>query len=518
MQKKVVLVFPSYDPGNPYPDYYTEEMTNRIPMGLISMATYAKTHGYGVIFIDGRNYQKEEIRQRVWDAAKDALCVGFSVMTPQIRHAYFLTKVAKESNPKIPVVWGGIHPTLFPEQTCRDPHVDFVIQGEADYAFTEFLDCLSEKRDHYSEIKNLVYKDGQNIYMNPIGSPIDMNNLPDPDYEILEMDKYIPHAFFNYDKKSFFRCFDIHTSRGCHYHCSFCATILPAFKCWRPLSPERVIGLIELGLKKYKADYLWFVDDYFFGKKTRAIEIFKEMKKRHINIPWETSARVNIFGKYLDDESLRLMKDTGCHCLGIGIESGSERVLQILNKHITIPQIFHTMELCKKYNIIPKCFFMTAIPGETVKDAIETIKLIFEILKVNDRALVYTPGIFRPYPGTDIYQEAKRGGFKEPESLESWDNLKYGYDYYVDENDIPWADDPTWYINMPFFLYNLLHYRRNLNNPNYSLLRKIAGRIAEFRLKHNFWYFSLETYATKIKKNLEKKPLLKKIVKRLTRW
>jgi len=514
--KKIIIVYPSYDPDNPRPDFNTDKMKKQ-PIGAFILASYIKSIGYNVLLLDGRKYYKNEFKDLLIKEAADSFCVGFSVMTCQIKHSYNLSKELKKRYPGLYIVWGGIHPTLFPEQTINPDFIDFVINGEGEYAFEKLLAVLKEPNPDFLNILNLVWKkeDGT-VEVNPLEPPIDINDLPDPDFSLIDIEMYMEGPFWNYFEYEVERLFDLNTSRGCPYRCRFCATTLPAFKKWRPLSAKRVNNLIDLAVNKYNAKHIWFVDDLFFCNKDRVYEILHHIKKQKYNFTWEALTTIPFFRKYFTDDLLRLMRETGFIVMGMGIESGSDRVLKIIRKPQTVESIMHAIRRCKQFDIIPKPSFITGIPGETEEEAVQTIKLIARIAEECPRTSFYVPSVFRPYPGTELYQECIENGFEEPQSLEEWLQYKLHDNYFIHPKDLPWVENPKFHINVPYVTYNYVHFKYYKDKNNLPISRKIAGKLAELRIEKDWWRLPYEYKFTIWKKRLEKRPNLKKIIRKFT--
>ncbi|HDY87465.1 MAG TPA: B12-binding domain-containing radical SAM protein [bacterium] len=521
MTNKIVFLYPTYDPDNPNPDFASDKMRKQ-PIGVFALASYVRSIGYDVVLLDGRLFHKKVMHQKIIDECRDAFAVGFSVMTCQIQQAYDYSKMLKKLYPDLWVIWGGIHPTLFPEQCIKPDFVDFVVNGEGEYCVEQLLRML-KKNDTKSWltiglIDNLVWENPLGlIFINPLGKPIDINELPDPDYSMIPMKVYMEGPFWNYFDYEVERLFDICTSRGCPYKCTFCATTLPAFSTWRALTAERVNSLIDLAVTKFNAKHIWFTDDLFFVSKKRAVAIMEHIIDKKYDITWEALTTINLFKNILTDDVLALMKKSGGIVLGMGAESGSDRILKIINKpQQTRETIMYAMKQCNKHGIIPKPSFLTGIPGETHDEAKETIKLIADIAEVCPKTSFYVPSVFRPYPGTALYEECIKLGFKEPETLEAWLKYEFHDNYFIKPKDLPWIKDPGFHINIPYVTYNYLHYNLFGDKKNKPISRKIAGRLANLRIKRDIWAFPYEYKITRMKKNLEKIPLFNKLVRLVT--
>jgi radical SAM superfamily enzyme YgiQ (UPF0313 family) len=516
--KQILIVYPSSSPENPKGD--TEfEVYKSVPIGILSIGAFMEEKGYKVKIIDGRLYSKKDVIKKVKNELNNSLCVGFSVTTPQIKHALDVSDLIKKINDKIPVVWGGIHPTLFPEQTYKDKSVDYVIYGEGEYSFWKLIEYFNNKKTKLDDINGLVYKKKGKVVINKLAYPVDPNNLPMPAYHLLDIEHYINREFhtdLGGIKKM--RALDICTSRGCPYRCTFCTNQLPMFKRWRPIEVNKVLREIDCLVKKYKLNHIWFMDDFLFGDKERVKKITEYLIKKKYNLTWEGNIRVNLFNKnQVNDKLLKLLKKSGCFALRMGMESGSDRILKLIKKDITANQIIHAVKQCEKHGIIPVGNFMCGFPFETKEDVIKTAKLILKLKGISPSGLFFSPGLLRPYPGAELYEECVAKGFKAPKTLREWANKRIDVGLYVAPEDLPWIRNPKWVLNFQVYFYILLVLKSHeLTKTKISFVWKLFAKIAEFRLKHDLWLFSIEPpLLIKSKKFLNKGSTLAEFTKKI---
>ncbi len=479
---KVLLIYPSSFPDVPGADIEVEQYPF-LPNGVLCLGSFLKSRGHEVRLIDCRLYPKAQILDMVLAEAPGCTCVGISAMTGQLRHGMVLAESVR-TVAEVPLVWGGIHPTLFPEQTLADPLVDYIIHGEAEYSFLELLDFLAGRPVSLEGIEGLGYESDGGLVVNPPPAPLDVTDLPDPDYSLLEIERYIEREVYDYAGSRRVRGLDVHTSRGCPYRCSFCTNILPAFKKWRAKDANRVLADLDGLAKRFDLEHIWFSDDFFFGSRSRVRTILEGMVQRGLGVTWEANARVDNFRPgYLNDEMLGLLAESGCTSLRFGVESGSQPVLDILRKDITPEQAVEAFTKCEKQGIVANGFLMIGIPGETIDDIRRTIGLILRLHEVSPSSILGTPGVFRPYPGTELYEECRRLGFREPTSMRQWAEYDFGgpaSNLYLRAEDLPWVDDPRLIMDLGHYLY---WYLVSEAVPRRLSPRGILGRIAGWRLK-----------------------------------
>lgn len=539
MIKKIILFFPSCNPTYKGADLKFE--MPGVPTGVVSLAAFIEKHGYEVKIIDGRIYDKKTIKEMMYSEISknsDEILFGISVMTSQVNHAFSLSKEIKQKYPKIPIVWGGIHPTLYPEQTIKSKYVDYVIIGEGEFGFLELIHTLNESiqkdaaHDQYtlnkkskkilyrnffntdfSHVSNLGYMNKNRIILNPQKSVMNVNELPDPAYHLLDIEKYVDRSvyFFDINQKNK-RSIDLITSRGCPYRCSFCTNTLQNFKRWRPFNADRVNNMIDYMVNNFKIKHILFFDDYFFGSRDRVINILNHIIEKKYNLTWEAMARVNLFTtNYFNDEMLSLLKRSGCVQLRMGIESGSQRVLGVLKKDITLEQARIAQKTCRKYGIQTFLFFMGGIPGETRKEFYQTIDFMVELKKIHPGSNVQGPGLFRPYPGTELYEACKQSGFIEPKSLESWAKASLSESFGINPKDISWVDFAKEVDIAGMSLFNYMYgYSHKAKKVRMSIPRTLLYYFSVFRISLHFFKIPIETWLFKLKRAFEKTTSLQK--------
>jgi len=399
MKNKVLLIYPKF--------HKVDFDAKSYPLSILTIGTLLKKQGYQVKLID---FLVEDNPFDILNKGLDSnvLCVGLSVMTPQIANALNISQIVRNYNKNIPIVWGGIHPTLFPEEVIISPLVDFVIKGEGELSFPKLLKFFKGE-SNLVDISGLFYEKDNKILGNHEKDLIDLNDLPILDYDllspkILEFDSII-----------------LNTSRGCPYRCTFCVNIALDNHKWRFQSSDKVLEALdyivnELGYKKVK-----FQEDNFFVSKKRVLEILDGIKQRNLNFRWLTSCRVDFFrDDYINDQFLERLRQSGCYKLLFGAESGSQRVLDFLKKDITVEQIIKSAEMCHKYNIRGNYSFICALPTETKAERIETLELIDKLLAIGPEIEIISPQPYRPYPGDELARQCEKMGYKFPNKLEDW--------------------------------------------------------------------------------------------------
>ncbi|MCL5292418.1 MAG: B12-binding domain-containing radical SAM protein [Actinobacteria bacterium] len=458
-----------------------------VPIGLLSVASYLDAIGHSVRIIDTMMYSKKEVDQKIDNLTGWADVIGFSVMTTQVRHALTLSDRIKRAAPQTPVVWGGIHPTLFPEQSEADSSVDYVVYGEGERAIADLTAFLATGKPDLGEIPNLVYKNGNEVKKNPAGGLCDVNRLPKLAYHLLDIDKYIDRSLLGRPVRGL----DILTSRGCPYRCSFCANTILLGRKWRPRDLDAVFAEIDELVSAYRLDNLWIMDDYFFGNRHRSHLIAQHIIDKGYKLAWEANIRANdLATERMDGDFLKVMEQSGLAGLKIGAESGSDEILKLLEKDITVKQIVAAVDRCRNYQIIPYLYFMHGIPGESIDNIKKTSYFMFQLKKRYPEVVLNGPGVFRPYPGSKLYQRCVEAGFRTPASLRGWAQRDLGANY-LSTYTLPWIPNPGLVDDLHWYLYKACREDRILRY-RYLWPRKILGWMAGWRFRHDFWKLRFE--------------------------
>lgn len=396
------------------------------PLGLVYIATPLVKKGFTVKIID------QEIHHDWLFELKNAIepstiCAGISVMTGgSIKSALEFSKELKQIK-QTPIVFGGIHPSFLPEQTLKNDLVDIVVAGEGEKIFLELVEYIKAKGD-LSNVKGIMYKKNGVICKNKEEDPLDLNFSLDPVYDLIDIAYYFnPGRPFAKEGK----VYDLNVDRGCPYRCAFCYNIKFNKRRWRAASPEKVIDMIEAVITKYNAKAINFVSDNFFVDKNRVLKICKGLIDRNFGIKWNSGMRIDSFLSY-ENELIELVRDSGCTELTFGVESGSDRMLGLINKDIKVVDVLKAHKKAKKFNLKVNYHFMIGFPEETKRDIRQTIKLIL-FLTEDKSVTIFGPSIFTPYPGTPLYDKCLELGFIPPDRLESWAN----YDW-SGTSKIPW--------------------------------------------------------------------------------
>lgn len=416
---EVLLINPSLMSPNPAYKSLAELGGIRPPLAILSLGSYLKNRGHSVRLIDANPHQLigsqaylDEVAEAV---AERPVCVGLSVMTAQIPNAYLISQHIRKLTPRIPVIWGGVHPTLYPAQTSQDPNVDIAVHGPGEDTLLELVECLKMGKGSFGGIKNVAV----NGRVNPARKPLDVNEIPFLDYDLIDVRLYLNHHNHFLFRKDV-RMLPMITSRGCPYRCAFC--INNTYRAaWRGQTPDRLIAELKSLVSKYQLDAVRFLDENFFTNKRRTLEILEKLRQAKTEVLWGTNTRANFFrADHLDTELVRELKGVGLTFASIGAESPSERILKFITKGITRDDIMNSARICHKAGITPVYSWMSGIPTQTREETVKTIDVIREIKRMCPSSIHYSLSIYRPFPGGELYELCKQDGLVEPKSLGEW--------------------------------------------------------------------------------------------------
>jgi len=347
------------------------------------------------------------------------LFAGISTMTgPSLLPSLAVSRKIKEKA-DIPVVWGGMHPTMLPEQTLEERSIDLAVIGEGEVAAVEIAGALDDKgldSRTLGAISGIAFRENGGVTINPTKSFISDLDAYSPAWHHLDRGRYIYKSKYFYSemgsKLPGESIAAVITSRGCPWRCGYCYNQFVNKRTFRAHSAERVIAEVESLKKDFAVSAVIFEDDDFFANKKRALEVV-----RRIGIPWSSSIRANYIARWGED-FIKEISENNCVEIRIGAESGSPRVLEIMHKDITVEDIRRSAELCRKYNVHHLTNFMIGIPGETWEDMLLTFDLMDSLEK--EGHFVNGPSVYLPWPGTPLYDTAVERGFKPPEEMTAW--------------------------------------------------------------------------------------------------
>lgn len=468
---------------------WDDKKTIGIPLGLLYAGSLIHKEGYKIIIIDQRTESKwKEILKKLLNENSFLL---ISTMTgTQIKHSLEIIKYAKSINPKIKIVLGGNHPTLFPKQTLEHELVDFVIQGDGEEALLELVKNIQTKKD-ISKIKGLGYKKCNKIFINKPESFEFRRNIKIP-YQLVNMNNY-SQTYFQFEK-----VLPILVGKGCLFNCNFCYNSAFTKEFFRKCSNKQIVLKIK-EIIRFKPKNILFIDDLFLYSKKKADELCDLIKEQQIKISFIANSRADIISRF-SIETLKKLTSIGLKAVYIGGESGSQKILDSMKKNLKVEDIINCNKKLKQTNIIPIFSFIGGFPEETYRDLIKTIDLMIKLKKDNPNTIIQTIKMFTMFPGTKIYNQSSQVGFKKPTRLEEWADFNY------QNTKMPWFSKQysrklKKITRLTWFVFNTNQSRSKILN----FLCKLYKPIALFRCKHHLYSFMPEITLFQILNNITKK-------------
>jgi len=345
------------------------------PLGLGFLISLLRRKGHKVFFIDNylkpSNFIEEGYLQR-----NKIDFVGIHANTicycDTLKMLNEIENLRRKNKWKGKIIVGGPHTSVALDSI--PDFVDYVVQGEGERAIIDIIEGNENKR----VIKKERIKD--------------LDTLPFQPWDIFSKMPYDYSCPWLDEKPVFI----MNTSRGCPFNCSFCSVGSIWGRKYTYFSAERIIDELHYLKKNFGAKAIYFREDNFTMNKKRTITFCEEMSKRKININWACETRVDSLN---DENMVKLMAKAGCKAVYLGVESGSQRILNILNKGINIEQIEKAVNLCKQYKIRTYCSLIAGVPGETYKDYSLTVKLMNKL-----KPYSHSYNVFVGIPNSPLYQ------------------------------------------------------------------------------------------------------------------
>lgn len=332
-----------------------------------------------------------EVQRQIDEFKPDLL--GVSVMTTNYQYAIDLVK---QLNIPCITLFGGVHPTLCPEEVLANPFVDMICVGEGDEALPELCDAI-EKGTELTHIQNIWVKEGGRIIENPQRPFVDLDSLPVPDWTLFDE----RHLFRPYEGNIYKGGFFV-TSRGCPGKCTYCVNEALQKICkdcgpyFRRMSPKKIAEQVKALKETYGATWFKFGDDTFLLHSIPEFEELHELIKP-LNIMFGCSVRPDTVNK----RKVELLKDMGCVAMSVGVESGNENLRKNqLHRQITDKQIENALTWIKEAGIRISTFNLIGTPEETREDVYKTIRLNKRLgVKAANAYILY------PFPRSIIYEK-----------------------------------------------------------------------------------------------------------------
>lgn len=467
----VVFLFPKSWPG---------KFIGRLPFTFLHLDGYLRDKaGLKSKILDE---SVQDIPSELEKIGEPPACFGISCMTGiQIKYGLGLARLVRARFPGVPIVWGGWHPTLLPDNCLENEFVDYVVRGQGERALAELAAALKKGGAGLEAVPNLSYKRDGEIVHNSSHGPVDFLKELKIDYTAIPFEKYLhPRAFGG-------RAAGIITSLGCPFHCGFCSVAEVYERKFFFRNVDYVLDEIEWMVKEQGVDYLRMDDDNLFIKKEHVRALCGGMIERGVTVSWDAGAHASLLNKAFDDNTIALVKRSGCRMIYIGAESGSDAALKKIQKKSTVSDTMQFVETMRRHGIRPELSVMVSFPKMEEDDAKQTLDMLFA---ARDRAPNAAIRLFSytPYPGTRMYQDAIEAGFKPPSTMEEWSR------HWLTRFRAPWTKKSFIRFIRHFEVYYFPYSGEQTMGKSRLkyLLRLVLHPIAAWRVRHRFYFLPLD--------------------------
>jgi anaerobic magnesium-protoporphyrin IX monomethyl ester cyclase len=413
----------------------TRPKNRRFPLSVLALAAVLEgREEYSIVDGNIESDASATIDSLMREHPVEMLAV--SVMPgPQMVAAMQISRQFRARYPKVPIVWGGYFPSLYPDAALNTKYVDVAVRGQGEDTFPELLRAMREGTRDFRSIPGVSYKDQFGLHVHTrdraIRSPGEFPGMPY--HRLREPHKYIARTFLGA------RTAVHHASYGCPFRCKFCGVTGVAGGRQKSERPERTAAVLEQLQRDYAIDAVQFYDNNFFLREDDTAELAARITP--LKLRWWCEGRIDILLRY-SDETLRALRRSGCTMIFLGAESGSDKILAEMDKQLTSAQILDLAARIRQFDIIPEFSFVIGNPREPERDLRDNMRFIRRLKKLNPQAEIiiqhYTP---TPHPD-GMYGEIDNQ-LEFPKSPEEWASERW-YNFTVRQDPaLPWLPRKT---------------------------------------------------------------------------
>jgi len=432
------------------------------PLGILTIAAYLEREGITVKVIDVHveKLSADELKQRIKEI--NPRVVGITVLTATAYASYKIAALAKEISKETIVVVGGVHVDAMPSEALRSEFIDIVVRGDGEITFHEIC-----QKQPLETIKGISYRKDGVIKHNPSSEMImDLDSIPFPSYHLVPMDKYYPSI----GAYKSLPAINLLMTRGCPGKCIFCNS---AETTLRTRSADKVVDEIIRLKKDYGIREVQFYDDTFTIFKKNVMRFCELLIEKKVGITWTAFARADC----INEKMAILMKKAGCHQVMFGIESGDEQIRKNIQKPINEEVTKKAIQICRKVKLEVRGAFILGSPGETIETMQKTLDFS---MNLDLDIAIYN--ISTPYPGTQLFDWAKKNGYLK---TENWNDYELSGSI-IELPTVLHADVVAFYekAHKEFYSRPQMIWRRLLRINNFNQLRDAVHAFFYIVLRH----------------------------------
>jgi anaerobic magnesium-protoporphyrin IX monomethyl ester cyclase len=433
---------------NPCAPFFT------MPLGLVAIGSALDRSRFDVTIVDGR--LEADPVERLLALTEGALCLGVGVLTgTPIADALAVTEAVREQRPDCRIVWGGWHPSLFPAETLAEAGVDAVVVGQGELAFADIVERFAAGERRVGVVTQRA---------------VDINDFPEHDYSLIDVGG---HFALKHERQ-----LDYITSQGCRFRCAFCADPTVYGRSWFGLEPMRVGTELQQLWTTYRFTDVGFQDETFFTHADRVAAIADEILRRDLDFTWMATMRADQ-GARLDERVLVACQHAGLRRVMVGLESGSQAMLDWMKKDAKVDQALVTAEKCRRHGIGVLFNLIVGFPNEPEESIAATLRVAKALRDFGPNfqvALFY----YRPYPGTPITDQLARSGYPLPRGLREWASIERR------SSHSPWVDAGKRTLIERFRFYQRIGWAQP------SAWRLPIQAVARWRCRRDLYAFPIE--------------------------
>jgi anaerobic magnesium-protoporphyrin IX monomethyl ester cyclase len=414
MRRKIILY-------NPHCVFWT------MPLALVAIGSALDPARYEVIIVDGR-FEADPVRAVLQHLDARTVCLGLTVLTgAPIRDALLVTRAVHAAHPELPIVWGGWHPSLFPLDCLEEEGVTATVLGQGEDTFRELIERFVEGRP-IDGVAGCAHRLEGRLVAEAKRQMRDINDLPHHDYGLIDVERYFAAKGR--------RQLDYISSQGCRFRCTFCADPFVYGRAWSGIAAARMGEELEHLWRRHHFDDLNFQDETYFTHSDRVAAVCEEILRRGLTFTWAATMRADQ-GVRLAEKDWALCKRSGLRRVMVGVESGSQAMMDWLKKDIKLEQVFETAEHMVRHQIAGIFPFIVGFPDESDASVEATLTVIERLRRMSPdfEVSVY---FYQPYPGSPIADIAWKRGYRRPSRLSDWAD----FDYVGSRG--PWVTQAKW--------------------------------------------------------------------------